>query len=112
LGEAYIQLRAFLDPTSLSIGTCSGNWSPWLDRDDPSGSADGETLSAFVREQTLKDCTLPVAVQARIKGSDDLSTLEKVKFSIKTGLMCTNSEQTDSKCKDYEIRFCCPQGYY
>jgi hypothetical protein len=55
---------------SFSKNKISGNvvldkngWTAWLNRDDPSGSGDWETLSSFV--QAGQSCTNPSAIECR-----------------------------------------------
>ena len=99
---------------NLDIGTCdNGAWSNWKDRDDPNGNFDAETIENFATDysdefQGTDLCANPIAAQSRILGTTDMSTTEHVQFS-SNGLRCKNSEQTDGKCSDYEVRFCCPQ---
>ena len=88
-------------------------WSSWKDRDDPSWSFDAETIEDFAKDysdgfQGSDLCANPIAAQSRISGSTDMSTTEDVEFS-SNGLTCENTKQTDGKCSDYEVRFCCPQ---
>jgi len=40
-------------------------------------------------------------------GTVNLWTTEVVTFSASTGLVCVNADQTDRRCENYEIRFCC-----
>jgi len=89
--------------TNLAVGDCTGQWSPWKDRDDPSGTGDWEMLNLFTDDDI---CINPMAVESRIIGTSSLSTTEIVSFSL-AGLMCLNVDQTSGYCSDYEIRFCC-----
>ena len=93
----------YLGETQLSIGKCSGTWSTWGDRDNPSGVGDWETLNY------RKDvCEKPIAVEARIVSSQIMVTSQNVQFSL-TGLVCTNENQPAGEyCLDYEVRYCCP----
>jgi hypothetical protein len=89
--------------------TCLGNgsWTPWLNRDSPSGNGDGEHLSIFVQEG--KVCANPVGIQCR-RASDMMDwteTGERVVCNTRQGATCLNSEQSDGQCDDYEVRFFC-----
>jgi len=92
--------------TSLVVGDCTGKWSSWKDRDNPSGAGDWEMLNSFDDDDL---CANPVAAEARIIGTTSLVTTEVVSFSL-AGLICHNSYQLSGvSCSDYEIRFCCPE---
>jgi len=90
--------------TVLSVGSCTGRWSSWKDRDNPSGAGDFEQLKDFSKTGDL--CSDPVAVQARIIGTTTLATSEEVNFSL-NGFFCRNDQQPSGGCSDYEVRFCC-----
>jgi len=92
-----------VETTNLVVGVCTGQWSSWKDRDDPSGSGDSELLVDFTDDDLCLD---PVAAQARIIDTTSLTTIEVVSFSL-SGLSCVHSAQTSGSCSDYEIRFCC-----
>jgi len=88
----------------LNVGSCTGKWSSWKDRDNPTIEGDFEQLKDFPLTDDL--CLYPVAAQARIIGSTNLSTTELVKFSL-NGFFCRNADQPKGSCSDYEVRFCC-----
>jgi len=88
----------------LNVGSCTGKWSSWKDRDNPTIVGDFEQLKDFPLTDDL--CLYPVAAQARIIGSTNLSTTELVKFSL-NGFFCRNADQPKGSCSDYEVRFCC-----
>ena len=105
-----------IDPYSvnLDMGTCNnGAWSTWKNRDDPGKTYDSETIEDFATDyndefQGTDLCANPIAAQSRILGTTDMSTTEDVQFS-SNGLKCENTVQTNGKCSDYEVRFCCAQ---
>ncbi len=85
----------------------TGSWTPWLNRDDPSGNGDGEHLSIF--QQNGQVCASPQAIECRRK-SDKMpsqQTGEVVTCSPTAGGICLNSDQSDQACDDYEVRFFC-----
>jgi len=85
----------------------SVTWTPWLDRDDPSGNGEGEHLSIFVSEG--RACANPQAVECR-RISDGMpadQTGEVLTCSTSAGLVCLNADQGDRYCDDYEVRFLC-----
>jgi len=82
-------------------------WTPWMNRDDPSGNGDGEHLNAL-RAEGHQVCESPIGVQCRRKdGVDYTATGEKVTCR-PAGGECLNSQQADGNCDDYEVRFACP----
>jgi len=99
--------------TSLVDGECKGidaQWSNWLNRDLPSGTGDWETRQSMIQQGMLK-CEEPLAAEARlVNGDGSTATTETVAFSKDLGLVCQNSLQADSRCEDYEVRFCCEYG--
>lgn len=92
----------------MRFDCCRLPWTPWYDRDDPSGNGDGEHLSLLVQEQGA--CPNPTAAECRrISDSKDWTqTGEKVTCNAQQGAVCLNSEQTDGSCDDYQVRFLCP----
>jgi hypothetical protein len=81
-------------------------WSSWLNRDNPSGTGDWETLADFSFSQV--GCSLPAFIDAKtIAGVSWQSTGEKLTVSPDVGLFCRVAEQTDGDCQDYQVRFGC-----
>jgi hypothetical protein len=107
----------------FSSGSCSGTvavkvkpalWTPWFDRDDPSGNGDGEYLSALIAEGK-SICASPLTAQCRrISDQKDWKeTGEVVSCSPNLGAVCENAKQADGACDDYEVRFACAsEGAY
>jgi len=94
------------------VGSCpkDGSWTPWHDRDDPSGTGDWEIRSHYQPKTTCTHSRIPpLAIQARLVGSQlpyqaggDILTISQ-----STGLICKNNNQYDKRCADYEVRYCC-----
>ncbi|XP_077980185.1 uncharacterized protein LOC144435466 [Glandiceps talaboti] len=88
--------------------TCS-KWTPWFDRDDPSYTADAETLDAIRGENPGMVCDSPTAIEVRNKATQKMvSPGDGVfkYFDTIDGFLCLNEDQCDH-CDDYEVRFCC-----
>ena len=84
------------------------NWTPWYDRDNPSGNCDCELLSELRKENPGKICEDPTEVEARYVASKVPYTANQanIAFSPGVGLACWNGG--GQNCQDYEVRFCCP----
>lgn len=82
-------------------------WTPWMNRDAPSGNGDGEHLN-LLRQEGRSVCRNPIGVQCRrVDGLDYTQTGEKVSCQ-PGGFECINDQQPDGNCGDYEVRFACP----
>lgn len=82
-------------------------WTPFYDRDDPSGSGDHETLTELRKNNSI--CVNPVSIDARVKVfflPDFRSAKQRVDVSPSLGLRCLN-RKNKRKCRDYTVRFCC-----
>jgi hypothetical protein len=92
-------------------GPCPGpaGWTPWIDRDDPSGNGDGEHLSLMLQEG-YPVCSNPIGVECR-RISDQADWTQTGEFATCTtaGFECLNANQPDRSCDDYEVRFFCPK---
>eukprot|EP01051_Picozoa_sp_SAG22_P006809 SAG22_NODE_459_length_10228_cov_9.593642_6_plen_592_part_00 len=117
-------------------GAQLGTWSEWLDRDDPSGIGDDESLIAL-RNDGLIPCSLPTQVECRtVNGTTNTSAsilpgsngpaepaawdatgqILAVGCTVENGLTCRNRDNpvllgaTPQRitCLDYEVRFFCP----
>ena len=87
--------------------TCYRYWeTQWLDRDDPSGQCDCETLNDFGSSQT---CPNPVGVKCRVRstGQDYQDVGQNMICNARSGGVCWNHDN-NSPCKDYEVQFICP----
>ena len=82
-------------------------WTPWLDRDNPSGTGDYEDINAHVREGKL-GCSDPVNIQCRriSDGVDAAETGEILTCDTSYGFKCKLDDNNGS-CSDYEVRFYC-----
>jgi hypothetical protein len=82
------------------------HWSNWLNRDNPTGAGDWETLADFAISQV--GCSLPAYVEATtLSGVSWNSTGEQLTVSPDVGLICRNEYQPDGYCLDYRVRFGC-----
>lgn len=81
-------------------------WSSWLNRDDPSGMGDWETLADFATSQV--GCTLPAYVDAQTtSGISWKNTGQVLTVSPDIGLICRNENQSNGACLDYRVKFGC-----
>ena len=88
----------------------TGTWTAWLNRDDPSGTGDWETLADF-RAAGINICNgaAPIGIDcATLTGVDYRNTGEVYSCTPGTGGICQNAWQTDGACLDYQVRFQCP----
>lgn len=98
--------RTFNTSTSRNILVGSGTWTPWLNRDAPSGVGDFETLPDFGSQVP---CSSPIAIQCQtLAGVDYTLTGEVYSCTPASGGICRNSDQPDGACMDYQVRFLCP----
>jgi hypothetical protein len=114
----FLALNSFATMAESAL-VSGGNWTEWLDRDDPSGNADAEILSNFLQEKPGAVCQQPTAIEARystpsgwvvINPSTASSAPNIIRaFSPTVGLACFNADQTNGKpsCQDYHVRFLC-----
>jgi len=97
-------------------GLCPvAKWTPWLNRDGPSGYQDHEVFRTFKNERKneVKDC-IPIATDVRLAdGTDAAQSGNKVHMSASTGFYCVNRENSRyNQCKDFKVRFLClPESY-
>jgi cartilage intermediate layer protein len=100
---------------------CPCTWSGWVNRDQPSGQGDYETLPDLIKEGKLK-CRRPLAVQCRytpngaVWGSQigtgttypPAPTAAGYHCETLKGGWCVNKDlKPTGTCKDSEVRFCC-----
>ncbi|XP_078616292.1 uncharacterized protein LOC144884710 [Branchiostoma floridae x Branchiostoma japonicum] len=93
----------------LDQDSCT-SWTAWFDRDDPSGTGDWETLTDLRTENPGQICPAPTAIQARVISTGQDASLTGEQFAYydtTTGFVCKKNDQSDSRCLDYEVRFCC-----
>ena len=79
----------------------------WLDRDNPSGYCDCETIRDFSPSQI---CPNPIGIKCREKstGQDYQDVGQVMICNVQTGGACWNRRNTPDTCKDYEVQFICP----
>jgi hypothetical protein len=91
----------------IQVGDGTGTWTAWMDRDDPSGTGDWETLADFPAGSICGGAT-PIDIQCRtLSGVDWTVAGEVYSCTPGTGGICQNRLQTDGACLDYEVRFLC-----
>ncbi|XP_078700177.1 uncharacterized protein LOC144926966 [Branchiostoma floridae x Branchiostoma belcheri] len=86
-------------------------WTAWLSGDTPTGLADGEVLCSFLQRTPAQVCPGPTRIQARVRGTQQEAGMTGEVFAAydaMAGFWCINADQTDNRCLDYEVRFCCP----
>lgn len=84
-------------------------WSPWLDRDDPSGKGDYETVVDF--KKAGKICANPIQIQCRFVGDTKpwpANPPTGYTCNTQVGGYCENTPTL--QCRDIEVRFLCPKG--
>ncbi|KAK7882740.1 hypothetical protein WMY93_028914 [Mugilogobius chulae] len=89
-------------------------WTPWFDRDDPTGSGDWESLLYLQNENPGKICPRPLQIQALTTSNLPVSSTGDVieKYDTLTGFICKNSDQPGGRlCSDYKVRFMCPARF-
>lgn len=91
-------------------------WTRWLNRDNPGGTGDFETLRDHRRENPDIVCANPTAVECRvIKTGQPVKTVQTRRGSsyrceLPVGGVCDNRFQAPGeRCKNLEVRFACPQ---
>lgn len=106
LGGAYFARanNIWKDAGTATCRTVDGRWTPWLNRDSPSGSGDFETLREFVNARQV--CASPFSIQCQTTDGRDWQTTGQAYTCDPTvGGVCQNKEQ---RCVDYRVRFFCP----
>lgn len=83
-------------------------WSPWLNRDKPSGKGDYETIAGFKADGKMP-CAAPTAIECRFAGPPHtpITTGHPKGYTCNTteGGYCVNTAAV--KCGDMEVRFLC-----
>ncbi|CAL8392032.1 unnamed protein product [Gadus morhua 'NCC'] len=85
-------------------------WSKWLDRDNPGGTGDWETLSQLRIQYPGSICDEPLYIEAVTVDTMTPALATGQNFFIfnpTTGFVCRNSDQTKRGCLDYKVRFGC-----
>ena len=94
----------------LVVPVCNGRWTMFYDRDNPGGTGDFETLRELRNQNPGQICNNPIALDARLVGinTDYTRTEQTLNVNLMIGFWCVNAQQTNGRCLDYEVRFCCP----
>ncbi|XP_070579227.1 uncharacterized protein [Ptychodera flava] len=108
----HLQLARSIPSPLACVGCepeCSGTWTSFYDRDDPSGTGDSEDLENLRTENAGAICRNPLAVYAEtLDGVSAINTLETFEsYDTEEGFICLNSHQGDGSCRDYKVKFCC-----
>ncbi len=94
---------------TIQVTGGAGTWTPWLNRDDPSGTGDWETLDDF-RAAGINICNgaAPIGIEcATLAGVDYRNAGEVYSCTPGSGGICQNALQNDGACLDYQVRFLC-----
>ncbi|XP_061781931.1 cartilage intermediate layer protein 1-like [Nerophis lumbriciformis] len=85
-------------------------WTPWFDRDDPSGAGDFETLAHLSNKYKKQICDHPIHIEVQTRSGESLTSTGDVIYAADstTGFICKNSNQKKGMCSDYRVRFLCP----
>ena len=84
------------------------SWSPWLNRDNPGGSGDFETLADFVKTDQV--CAAPIGIECQTVNGTDWEEAGQIYTCVADkGGICRNEDQKGARCKDYRVRFLCAQ---
>ena len=106
--DVYVQDDTAVDYIILTVVTYDGTWTSWLDRDNPSGKGDYETVRDFVKEGVLPKEPDPVCIQCRtLDGVDWQDAGQVYHCDLPLGGRCVNAENSE-QCLDYEVRFLYP----
>ena len=106
--DVYIQDDTAVDYIVLTVVTYDGAWTSWLDRDNPSGKGDYETVSDFIKEGVLPKEPDPLCIQCRtLDGVDWQDAGQVYHCDLPLGGRCVNAENSE-QCLDYEVRFLYP----
>ncbi|XP_061684425.1 mucin-5AC-like isoform X2 [Syngnathoides biaculeatus] len=100
-----------LDSGNLIQATVDQCWTPWFDRDNPSGSGDFETLPKLLKENPEKICKRPIEIEVQTASGAIVSSTGDVIHvtNVHRGFVCRNRDQPgNSRCEDYKVRFLCP----
>ena len=85
-----------------------------MDRDNPGGYCDCETLAEMIKENKPGLCEKPLLMEGRRRydkmSINDITGVVFRDNSPTVGLTCFNADQKSRRCDDYEVRFCCPKG--
>uniref|UniRef100_A0A4W3HNS9 WxxW domain-containing protein n=1 Tax=Callorhinchus milii TaxID=7868 RepID=A0A4W3HNS9_CALMI len=77
-------------------------YTQWFNRDIPSGDGDYETVPEIKHEYPNQLCDKPIACEVQ--------TVHGTPAEL-TRFICENKHQKGKECKDYKIRFKCPEDF-
>ncbi len=107
-GGASSQTSSGLQPRNFqNAGSCPGEkaWTPWLDRDNESGTGDFEGLKDF--QAAGQACPQPLAIECQTTGGRDWRDAgQRYACEAAKGGFCRN-DQNGGRCLDYRVRFLC-----
>lgn len=108
-GQASCQMLPSGEPSRSRVGAeTTGQWTPWMNLDQPGGHGDNESLEAYL--MSGKACAQPIDIQCRtVAGISWLEANQVYTCQREIGGVCTNhTQKEDEKCLNYEVRFLCP----
>ncbi|CAL8315563.1 unnamed protein product [Lota lota] len=85
-------------------------WTEWFDRDNPTGTGDWESLDILKNQYPGVICEKPLYVEAVTVDTltPALATGQNIfLFNPTSGFVCRNSDQANTMCLDYKVRFGC-----
>ena len=93
-----------------STPECSGTWTKFFDQNNVDDTGDSETFRDLNNAFPGQICPSPSAVDAQVVETDrDYRTSgQVVQVDTSSGLLCLNEQQSNGRCLDYRVRFCCP----
>lgn len=108
--DLIVQDDTAIDFARLEIDYCCDpqpTWTPWLERDHPSGMGDYETLADLVAAGQA--CPSPIAIECQTTSGIDWTLAGEVyTCDPAIGGVCVSSDQPDGACMNYRVRFLCP----
>lgn len=85
-----------------------GDWGPWLDRDNPGGRGDYETVRDFLATGQVPNCPAALEIDCQTTdGRDWRDAGQPYSCEPERGGICLNDAQRGRQCYDYRIRFRC-----
>ncbi|XP_051516030.1 uncharacterized protein si:dkey-205h13.2 [Myxocyprinus asiaticus] len=92
---------------------CSSCRTSWIDRDNPGGLGDYETLVDIQTTYPQQVCSQPIAIEvSTISGTPALQTGNVFQvYNPTQGFACVNAQQSGGFCQDYKVRFTCPKSF-
>nr|XP_039267313.1 uncharacterized protein LOC120342514 isoform X1 [Styela clava] len=84
------------------------SWTGWLNRKRGRSFGDRETLEYHKTNNNV--CDHPLSIRARLNGSKKPYWFGNniIEISPIIGLICRDADQSDRRCRDYSVSFCCP----